>query len=72
MRRTSTSLWVRSSSDLSPDSRVMEGRTVTGGTGRAVKTIHSGLATSGFIPRGLRSSSGILSSRSRTSLGVSL
>ena len=70
--RTSTSLWVRSSSDLSPESRVMEGLTVTGGTARAVRTIHSGLHVEGSIPRVTRSSSGILSSLSRTSLAVSL
>src|SRR5438093_12626346 len=29
----STSLWVRSSSDLMPDSKVIEGLTETGGTG---------------------------------------
>ena len=70
--RTSTSLWVRSSSDLSPESRVMEGLTVTGGTASAVRTIHSGLHVEGSIPRVTRSSSGILSSLSRTSLAVSL
>ena len=69
---TSTSLWVRSSSDLSPDSNVMEGRTVTGGTGRAVRIIHSGRQDFGDMPSGSRSWSGMRSRRSRTSLGVSL
>ena len=69
---TSTSLCVRSSSDLSPESSVMDGRTVTGGTGKAVKIIHSGLETSGFSPMGTRSSFGMRSSLSLTSLGVSL
>ncbi|MBA7480247.1 hypothetical protein ES707_15696 [subsurface metagenome] len=41
----STSLWVRSSSALMPDWRIMLGRTSTGGTGRTWRTIHSGLAT---------------------------
>ena len=40
---TSTSLWVKSSSDLSPVSRVMEGLTVTGGIGSRVNVSHSGL-----------------------------
>ena len=48
----------------------MDGRTVTGGTGRTVKTAHSGRATSGSIPRSLRSSSGIRSKRSRMSAEV--
>jgi len=72
MRSTSTSLWVRSSSDRSPDSSVMDGLTVTGGTGRAVRTIHSGRQAAGSIPSGIRSASGMRSSRSLTSLGVSL
>ena len=50
----------------------MEGLTVTGGTASAVRTIHSGLQVAGSIPSALRSSSGILSSLSRTSLAVSL
>src|SRR6266571_56265 len=66
----STSLWVRSSSDLMPDSRVMEGLTETGGTGITWRTAHSGLAALGSIPRRIRSSSGILSSLSRTVLGL--
>ena len=65
-------MWVRSSSDLSPESRVMDGRTVTGGTARAVSTIHSGLQVLGSMPRVTRSSSGMRSSLSRTSLAVSL
>ena len=43
-RIISTILWVRSSSDLMPVSSIMEGRTVTGGTGSACSTNHSGLA----------------------------
>ena len=66
----STSLWVRSSSDLMPDSRVIEGLTETGGTGMTWRTAHSGRAALGSIPRRIRSSSGILSSLSRTVLGV--
>src|SRR3989337_278750 len=50
IRRTSKSLWVRSSSERSPDSRVIDGRTVTGGTRRAVRAIPSGRATSGVVP----------------------
>ncbi len=70
--RTSTSLCVTSSSDLSPDSRVMDGLTVTGGTGRAVRIIHSGLDTFGSMPSAIMSSFGMRSSRSLTSFGVSL
>jgi len=40
----STILWVRSSSDLIPVSSIIEGLTVTGGTGIACKINHSGLA----------------------------
>ena len=40
----STILWVRSSSDLIPVSSIIEGLTVTGGTGNACKINHSGLA----------------------------
>ena len=43
----SPSLCVKSSSDLSPDSNVIEGLIVTGGIAKTVKTIHSGLATFG-------------------------
>ncbi len=68
----STSLWVRSSSLLWPLSRVIDGLIVTGGTGRTVRSIHSGLAVSGFIPITLMSSSGIFSNRSLMSEGVSL
>ena len=42
------------------------------GTGKAVRTIHSGRQEFGSMPRGGRSSSGIRSRRSLTSLGVSL
>ena len=68
----STSLWVRSSSDRCPFSRMIEGRIVTGGTGRTVRIVHSGRATSGLTPRARRSSSGIFSRRARMSAGVSL
>ena len=50
----------------------LDGRTVTGGTGSAVSTIHSGLQTDGAMPSTTRSSSGTRSSLSRTSFGVSL
>ena len=72
IRSTSTSLWVRSSSLRSPDSRVIEGRTWTGGTGRTVRTIHSGRPNFGLRPIARTSSSGIRSSRARTSFGVIL
>ena len=65
-------MWVKSSSDLSPVSKVIEGLTVTGGTGKTVNTNHSGLATSGLTPKTKASSSEILSSLSRTSLAVNL
>jgi hypothetical protein len=44
---------------------------VTGGTGRTVRHVHSGLATAGLIPRSLKSSSGIFSRRALISAGVS-
>ena len=70
--KTSTSLCVRSSSDLSPLSSVMEGLTVIGGTGSTFMIVHSGLAASLSIPRNIRCSSGILSSHSRISRAFSL
>src|SRR3972149_6438047 len=70
IRSTSTGLCVGSSSERSPDSSVIDGRTVTGGTRSAVSTIHSGRADSGSIPRTLTSSFGMRSRRSRTSRGV--
>jgi hypothetical protein len=48
---TSTSLWVRSSSDLTPLSSVIDGLVATGGTGSTWRTNHSGLADSGSYPR---------------------
>src|SRR3989344_2329384 len=68
----SDSLCVKSSSDLSPDSRVIEGRTVTGGTKRRVKTDHSGLHVIGLIPDFATSSSEIATNKSLISLGKSL
>ncbi len=68
----STSLWVRSSSLLSPDSRVIEGLAVTGGTGRTVRIIHSGLETSVSNPMAVASESVVFSSRSLMSVGLSL
>ena len=53
----STSLCVRSSSDLIPVSSIIDGLTVTGGTGSTCKTNHSGLAVSGSYPNNLKSSS---------------
>ena len=70
--RTSTNLCVRSSSDLSPLSRVIDGLTVIGGTGRTFIIVHSGLLTSFSIPRKIRCSSGIFSSHSRISRAFSL
>jgi len=66
---TSTSLCVRSSSDLSPVSRVMLGLTVTGGIGSIVSTNHSGLPPFIFIIA--TSSSVIFSSLCLTSSDVS-
>ena len=43
----STILWVKSSSDLIPVSRIIDGLTVTGGTGNAWRINHSGLAVTG-------------------------
>ena len=43
----STILCVRSSSDRMPVSSMMDGRTATGGTGRACRTNHSGRAVAG-------------------------
>ncbi len=45
----STSLCVKSSSDLSPVSRVIEGLTVTGGIGKRVMIKNSGLVP--LIPK---------------------
>ncbi len=67
----STSLWVRSSSALMPDSRIMLGRTSTGGTGSTWRIIHSGRATPGSKSMSSRSSSGILSNHSLIMFGVS-
>ena len=47
-RSMSTILCVRSSSDLMPDSSVIDGLTVSGGTGRTCSTNHSGRATWGL------------------------
>ena len=63
---------VRSSSDLSPDSRVIEGLIGTGGTARTVKIMCSGLVIFGLNPKQSKSESGTFSRRERTSLGVSL
>ncbi len=68
----STSLWVRSSSALMPDSSMMLGLTSTGGTGRTWRIIHSGLATPGSKSRSSRSSLGVLSNHSLIMFGVSL
>ena len=70
--RMSTILWVRSSSDRIPDSRVIEGLTARGGTGRTWRTNHSGLAAAGLKPRSLRSSFVSLSSLSLIATGRSL
>ena len=72
IRKISTNLWVKSSSERSPVSKVMEGLTVTGGTGKTVKTNHSGLATSGLIPKTKISSAVILSNLSLISEAVNL
>jgi hypothetical protein len=53
----STSLCVKSSSDLIPVSSIIDGLTVTGGTGNTCNTNHSGLAVAGSYPSNLKSSS---------------
>ena len=68
---TSTSLCVKSSSERSPLSRVIDGRTVIGGTGRTLRTIHSGRFFLS-IPMKIKSSEGMALSHSRTSRGLSL
>ena len=55
----STSLCVRSSSDLSPESNVIDGLTVTEGTSNNANTAHSGLAVLALIPIFFNSSSDI-------------
>ena len=61
---------VKSSSDLSPDSSVIEGLIGTGGTDKTVRTMYSGLVISGLNPKQNKSESGIFSSLERTSFGV--
>src|SRR3989344_7477274 len=68
----SESLCVKSSSLLSPVSRVMEGRTVTDGTSKSAMTAHSGLQLFGLIPIFRNSSSFIATKRSLASIGLSL
>ena len=68
----STNLWVRSSSERIPVSRIIEGLTVTGGTGNACKTNHSGRAVLGSYPNNARSSSGIIDNRSLIVIGSNL
>ena len=53
----STSLCVKSSSDLIPVSKIIDGLTVTGGTGKTWSTNHSGLAVEGSYPKSFKSSS---------------
>src|SRR6056297_1955576 len=57
---TSTNLWVKSSSDRIPLSKVMDGLTLTGGIGNTVKIVHSGLVVSVLIPNMAQSSSEIV------------
>src|SRR3989338_8802664 len=68
----SESLCVKSSSLLSPLSRVIEGLTVTEGKRNKEITAHSGLTVFGLIPVFLISSSVILTSLSLTSIGLNL
>ncbi|CAI8209052.1 MAG: Uncharacterised protein [Candidatus Nitrosopelagicus brevis] len=63
---------VRSSSERIPVSRIIEGLTVTGGTGNACKTNHSGRAVFGSYPNNERSSSGIIDNRSLIVIGSNL
>ena len=62
---------VKSSSERSPDSNVIEGLIGTGGTESTVRTIYSGLVTSGLKPKHSKSELGTFSSLDLTSLGVS-
>src|SRR3989344_8085091 len=68
----SESLCVKSSSLLSPESRVIDGLTVTLGTSNKDNTAHSGLHVLGFIPIFFISSSFIATSLSLTSIELSL
>ena len=68
----STILCVRSSSDLIPVSNMIDGLTVTGGTGSAWSINHSGLAVDGSYPNNFKSLSGICENRSRMVIGSSL
>ena len=71
-RIISTILCVRSSSERMPVSSIMEGRTVTGGTGRTCSMNHSGLAVAGSYPSSTRSSLVICANRPRSVIGSSL
>ena len=68
----STILCVRSSSDLIPVSRIIDGLTVTGGTGKTCRINHSGLAVTGSYAKRLRSSSIIWENLSRIVIGSNL
>ena len=66
----SPNLCVKSSSLLSPDSSVIDGLMVTGGIAITVRTIHSGLAYSGLMPKTSQSSSVTFSSLVLISIGL--
>src|SRR3990167_2037591 len=68
----SPNLCVKSSSDLSPLSKVILGLIVTGGIGNKDKTIHSGLDFLGFKPKIVTSSSFIFSNLILISIGKTL
>ena len=68
----STILCVKSSSDLIPVSRMIEGLTVTGATGIACKINHSGLAVTGSYDRRRKSSSVICENLSLIVIGSNL
>src|SRR3989344_4470104 len=66
----SPSLCVKSSSLLSPLSKVMLGLIVTGGIDKTVNISHSGLAYFGLNPKRVTSSSDIFSNLALTSIGL--
>ncbi len=63
---------MRSSSDRIPVSKIIDGRTVTGGTGRTCKINHSGLAVLGSYPRRIKSSLETFTNLSLIVIGNSL
>ena len=68
----STILCVKSSSDLIPVSKIIDGLTVTGGTGITCKINHSGLAVAGSYLSKIKSSSKICENLSLIVTGSNL